>query len=187
MPLIELFAIGLGVAMDAFAIAICLALSLQKPNYRQALVVALYFGIFQALMPLLGYLLGSQFALIISSFDHWVAFGVLTIIGIKMILESRKSSTQEECQPTTLSHKVMLPLAFATSIDALAVGVSLAFLDVSILQAIIIMGGLTFVIAFVGFRLGRVAGPKLQHQANFFGGIILIAMGIKIVIEHLIT
>lgn len=186
MPLIELFAIGLGVAMDAFAIAICLALSLQKPNYRQALVVALYFGVFQALIPLLGYLLGSQFALIISAFDHWVAFGVLTIIGMKMILESRKTH-HDTCKPSTLSHKVMLPLAFATSIDALAVGISLAFLSVSIVQAIIIMGGLTFVIAFIGFRLGRVAGPKLQHQANFFGGIILIAMGIKILIEHLIT
>lgn len=186
MSLLELFVIAVGLSMDAFAVSLCKGLSLSKIRFRSALCVGLYFGIFQAGMPLIGYFLGTQFADKIAAYDHWIAFILLVVIGGKMIKESFESKTCEGQERNNSLHvAVMLPLAVATSIDALAVGVSFAFLKVSIIPAVCFIGTITFVFSMLGMKLGNLFGVKYQSKAERMGGGILVLMGIKILLEHL--
>lgn len=182
MSLWELFIIAVGLSMDAFAVSICKGLSVQRVSLRHAACAGAWFGGFQALMPLLGWLLGSQFRTLIESFDHWIAFALLAFLGINMI---REAKSEEETCDSSFAWKTMLTMAVATSIDALAVGVTFAFLQVSILPAVIFIGVTTFVLSALGVRLGSVFGQKYETAAQIFGGIILILMGIKILLEHL--
>lgn len=183
MGLLELFLIALGLSMDAFAVSICKGLSICKVKFRDMMLVGLYFGLFQGIMPLIGYLVGSQFKNYITAVDHWIAFGLLTIIGINMIRESfSKEVTEESC---SLSLKSMLPLAVATSIDALAVGVSFAFLEVQILPAVCFIAVVTFLLSAAGVKIGGIFGAKYKAGAELTGGVILILMGLKILLEHL--
>lgn len=182
MSIYEIFLIALGLSMDAFAVAICKGLSLYKIKPKHAIITGLYFGGFQALMPLIGYILGKQFESLITSVDHWIAFGLLAIIGINMIRESRSKA---ECLNDSLSFKTMLPLAIATSIDALAVGVTFAFMKVSIVASVSFIGVITFVLSCVGVKIGNVFGAKYKSKAELAGGIVLILMGLKILLEDL--
>ncbi|MEG0215387.1 MAG: manganese efflux pump MntP family protein [Hungatella sp.] len=183
MSLLELLIIAIGLSMDAFAVSICKGLSMKHMNIWHAIVVGLYFGGFQGLMPLLGYLLGSQFQETITSFDHWIAFALLCIIGANMIREAMNPES-ESCD-ASIAPKAMLILAIATSIDALAIGVSFAFLQVSIIPAVSFIGVTTFLLSIVGVKVGTVFGCRYKSKAEFFGGLILVLMGIKILIEHL--
>lgn len=183
MSTIELFIIAIGLSMDAFAVSICKGLSVGRLQLKHALICGLYFGGFQALMPLLGWLLGSQFQSLITSVDHWIAFVLLGIIGFNMIKESR--SQEEECPSASFGVKAMLPMALATSIDALAIGVTFAFLDVSIVPAVSFIGVITFICSAIGVKIGNVFGLRFKSKAELFGGLVLIAMGFKILIEHL--
>lgn len=182
MNLWELFVIAVGLSMDAFAVAICKGLSLQKMSWKCAVVTGIYFGGFQAAMPFLGYLLGANFQEVIRSVDHWIAFLLLGMIGGNMIWESRKEAEQMDA---SFGIKAMLPLAVATSIDALAVGVGFAFLQVDILPAVCFIGGITFLFSLAGIQIGNVFGVKYKARAEVVGGIILILMGTKILLEHL--
>lgn len=182
MGIVELILIAVGLSMDAFAVSICKGLSVGKPRPQHVLITGAYFGGFQALMPLLGYLLGVQFQTLIQSFDHWIAFVLLALIGGNMIREARGGA--ESCT-TSFGPRTMLPLAVATSIDALAVGVTFAFLEVSILPAVALIGCITFAISALGVRLGSILGARYQTRAEFFGGVILILIGLKILLEHL--
>jgi len=183
MGMFELFIIALGLSMDAFAVSICKGLSVQRLRPRHALICGLYFGGFQALMPFLGWLLGSQFQELIVSIDHWIAFVLLGIIGINMIRESQ--CQEEECPDASFGVKAMLPMAVATSIDALAIGVTFAFLSVDILPAVSFIGVTTFICSAIGVKIGNVFGLRFKSKAELLGGIVLVAMGIKILIEHL--
>lgn len=183
MNLAELFIIAVGLSMDAFAVSVCKGLSVQKMKLSHGLICGAYFGGFQALMPALGYLLGSQFESMITQIDHWVAFILLGIIGFNMIKESRE--TGEECLDCSFDVKAMLPLAIATSIDALAVGVTFAFLKVNIFWAVLFIGTVTFVLSTIGVRVGHVFGVKFKSRAELAGGVILVIMGTKILLEHL--
>jgi len=182
MGIIELFLIAVGLSMDACAVAICKGLSTQKINYKNAVITGCFFGGFQALMPLIGYLLGTQFKDYITAFDHWIAFGLLSVIGINMIKESREAD--EKCD-VSFGLKNMTLLSLATSIDALAIGVTFAFLRVNIVYAAAFIGITTFTFSFIGVFIGNVFGAKFKSKADLTGGIILIAMGIKILLEHL--
>lgn len=182
MGLVDLFVIAVGLSMDAFAVAICKGLSVKKVSVKHGLIVGLYFGGFQAVMPLLGYLLGSSFAKYIEAFDHWVAFVLLGIIGINMIRESRE---KEEALDASFGLKAMLPMAIATSIDALAVGISFAFMRVQIGWAVLFIGVTTFTLSAIGVKLGNLFGAKYKSKAELFGGIVLILLGTKILLEHL--
>lgn len=183
MSLLELFIVAVGLAMDAFAVSVCKGLSVSKVNLRHAACAGLWFGGFQGLMPLIGWLLGVQFQTAIERFDHWIAFILLGILGINMIREAR--SGEEECCDCSFGWRAMLPMAVATSIDALAVGVTFAFLKVDILPAVAFIGVVTFLLSAVGVRLGSVFGRKYQSAAQIFGGAVLILMGLKILLEHL--
>lgn len=188
MSIFELFLIAVRLSMDAFAVAICKGLSMRKMNYRHAAVIALFFGGFQALMPLIGWVLGKQFERYITSVDHWIAFILLAIIGMNMIREALGKDDEEEekgCQGDRLDLKELLMMAIATSIDALAVGVTFAFLQVSIVPAVSLIGITTFVLSLIGVSLGRVFGAKFKSKAEFLGGAILILIGVKILLEHL--
>ena len=178
----ELFILAVGLSMDAFAVSVCKGLSVRKVQVKHALLVGLYFGGFQALMPLIGYLLGRQFQVLITNVDHRIAFVLLSVIGINMIRESR--SCPEELNDS-FGFRAMLILALATSIDALAVGVTFAFLKVAILPAISFIGVVTFVISICGLLIGNLFGAKLKSKAEIFGGIVLILIGLKILLEHL--
>ena len=180
---IELFLIGVGLSMDAFAVSVCKGLGMEKINKKHAFLIGLYFGGFQALMPALGYLLGSQFESMITQIDHWIAFVLLGIIGSSMIKESRED--EEEEVSASFDVKTMLALAVATSIDALAVGVTFAFLHVNIVWAVTFIGCTTFVLSAIGVKAGNVFGMKYKSRAELAGGVILILMGIKILLEHL--
>lgn len=182
MNILEIFIIAVGLSMDAFAVSICKGLSVQKLKPKHMLLVGVYFGGFQALMPLLGYFLGKQFEWLITSVDHWIAFGLLVLIGANMIKESFDKSDEVN---DSFSVKSMLLLAVATSIDALAVGVTFAFLDVQIVPAIAIIGTTTFVLSVIGIKVGNVFGAKFKSKAELAGGIVLVLMGIKILLEHL--
>lgn len=182
MSWLDLFFIAVGLSMDAFAASICKGLSVEKLKPRHLLVTGLYFGGFQALMPLIGYFLGKQFERFITSIDHWIAFVLLGIIGIGMILESRHPA---EKQAASFGVSAMLPIAVATSIDALAIGVSFAFLQIDILPAVSFIGATTFVFSAVGVKIGNVFGARYKSKAELAGGIILVAMGVKILLEHL--
>ena len=184
MSIWELFLIAVGLSMDAFAVSVCKGLSVKKLEWRQALTVGIYFGGFQALMPLLGYFLGSQFQSLITSFDHWIAFVLLALIGGNMIREALVKG--DECPiDTSFSFRTMLPLAVATSIDALAIGVTFAFLQVQIVSAVSFIGVITFVLSIAGIKMGNLFGAKYKSRAELFGGVILILMGVKILLEHL--
>lgn len=183
MDLFTLFTLAVGLSMDAFAVAICKGLALKKFSLKNAAIVGLWFGGFQGLMPLIGYLLGVQFKSRITAIDHWIAFFLLGFIGINMIKEAM--SKEEEPEDASLSVKSMLLLAIATSIDALAVGVTFAFLSVRIIPAVSFIGVITFLLSMVGVRVGSVFGTRYKSKAELAGGIILILLGIKILIEHL--
>lgn len=182
MGLTDLFLIAVGLSMDAFAVAICKGLSVKKVTIKHGLIVGAYFGGFQAGMPLLGYLFGSSFAKYIEAFDHWVAFVLLGIIGINMIRESRE---QGEEVNASIGLKAMLPMAVATSIDALVVGISFAFMRVQIGWAVLFIGVITFTLSAIGVKLGNHFGAKYKSKAELFGGIVLILLGTKILLEHL--
>lgn len=182
MGFLELFIIAVGLSMDAFAVSICKGLSAQSYKINNSVIAGLYFGGFQAGMPLIGYFLGRQFEWLITSVDHWIAFALLGLIGANMIKESFGGS---ESLDNSFSPKAMLPLAVATSIDALAVGVTFACLNVEIISAVSLIGIVTFVFSFVGIKAGNVFGTKFKGKAEFAGGVILIVMGVKILLEHL--
>lgn len=182
MGLFELFMIAVGLSMDAFAVAICKGLSVEKVKVKHGLIVGLYFGGFQAGMPLLGYFLGSSFAKYIENFDHWIAFVLLGIIGINMI---RESGEAEEEVNASFGFKTMFPMAVATSIDALAVGISFAIMQVQIGWAVTFIGIITFTLSAIGVKIGNHFGTKYKSKAELFGGIVLILLGIKILLEHL--
>lgn len=184
---IELFLIGVGLSMDAFAVSVCKGLAMEKVNKKQTVVIGLYFGGFQALMPMLGWLLGIRFQKYITSIDHWVAFVLLAFIGGKMIAEALREKEEIDSGPKDqpLDHKELLLLAIATSIDALAVGITFAFLDTPILEAIAIIGCTTFALSIVGVIVGNFFGTRYKKRAEISGGIILILIGLKILLEHL--
>ena len=182
MGLLEIFILAIGLSMDAFAVSICKGLSVKKLRPKHSLITGLYFGGFQAGMPLIGYLLGKQFEWLITSIDHWTAFALLEIIGANMI---RESFGEPDEVNDSFSVKAMIPLAIATSIDALAVGVTFACLGVDILPAIALIGTTTFIISAVGVKIGNVFGMKFKSKAEFIGGAVLIIMGTKILLDHL--
>ncbi len=188
MGFIEFFLTGIGLSMDAFAVAICKGLGMRKVNYKQMLLIALFFGGFQALMPLLGWLLGRQFEQYITSVDHWIAFALLVLIGANMLREARKgddTTDAETVYDAPLPLGQLLLMAIATSIDALAVGISFAFLGVNIWLAISIIGTTTFLISAAGVFIGNRFGNRYEKRATIAGGIILILLGVKILLEHL--
>lgn len=187
MGLLELLLVGVGLSMDAFAVALCRGLKMKRMDWRGAAVIALFFGGFQAAMPLLGWALGKQFSQYIESFDHWIAFGLLVFIGGKMIydvLYKGECSDGEGCGDK-LEMKELFLLAVATSIDALAVGVTFAFLKVSILPAVLLIGATTFVLSLAGVCIGHRFGARFQSKAEIAGGVVLILIGVKILLEHL--
>lgn len=184
---IQTLLISIGLSMDAFAVSICKGLGMSKLNKKQMLIIALYFGGFQALMPYIGWAVGARFSSYVSQYAHWIAFILLAIIGGKMIHEALTES--EDCEDDgikdkKLSHKELLLLAIATSIDALAVGISFAFLNVPIIPSIIIIGLTTFAISLVGVIIGNIFGSKYKNKAKFVGGLILVIIGLKIVLEQ---
>jgi putative Mn2+ efflux pump MntP len=185
MGLFELFLIAVGLSMDAFAVAVCAGLSMRRASLQKSLIIGLYFGIFQAGMPLLGYFLGAQFADKITKFDHWIAFVLLAFIGGKMVWEGLRGDVRQVEEEMPLRVSKMLPLALATSIDALAVGVSFAFLNVSIVPAASVIGSVTLLLSMAGVKVGNIFGTKFKSKAELAGGAILILMGVKILLEHL--
>ena len=182
MSLLELFLIAIALSMDAFAVAVCTGLTMPKATIEKSLIVGLYFGGFQAVMPFIGYLLATQFADKIIAVDHWIAFVLLCVIGGRMILGSREKPQTREA---SLRPAKMLPLALATSIDALAVGVSFAFLKVNIVPAVFSIGIITLVLSMVGVKIGSIFGAGFKSKAELVGGVILVLMGLKILLEHL--
>lgn len=185
MGFIELFLIAVGLSMDAFAVAVCKGLSVQKLGWKHYLAVGLWFGGFQALMPSVGYLLGTTFEKYITSVDHWVAFVLLCLIGGNMLKEGFSKEEEKEAD-ASFGFKSMLLLAVATSIDALAVGITLALLpEVNIFSAVGLIGATTFVLSALGLKVGNIFGLKYKSKAEVAGGIILILMGLKILLEHL--
>lgn len=181
----ELFLLAVGLSMDAFAVSICKGLCMKKAGIKEGSICGAWFGGFQALMPLMGFFLGTLFAEAIEAFDHWVAFGLLAIIGVNMLKEALSKCDCEE-HDADLSFKSMLIMAVATSIDALAVGISLAMAgDVNIWIAIALIGVVTFVMCAVGVKIGNVFGSRFEKKAQVAGGIILILLGTKILLEHL--
>ena len=182
MGIFTMASIGVGLAMDAFAVSICQGLKMIKVNKQYAVIIALFFGIFQAMMPLIGYVIGVQFESYITSIDHWIAFILLGFIGFNMIKESREKEEIDECI-YRLDYKQLTMMAIATSIDALAVGVAFAFLNV--LMAVVIIGIITFGLSLIGVLLGHTLGMKFKSNAEMFGGIVLIIIGLKILLEHL--
>ncbi|WP_455540036.1 manganese efflux pump MntP [Terrisporobacter sp.] len=196
MGLIELFILAVGLSMDAFAVSICKGLAIRKVTFKDCAKVGLYFGGFQAGMPLIGFILGIQFKDYITSIDHWIAFILLAFIGINMIRESMEKDNTEDIvnlaeaavgeeEVNQLGFKNMIMLAIATSIDALAVGVTFAFLQVDIIPAVSFIGIVTFVLSAIGVKIGNVFGTKFKSKAEFAGGVILILIGLKILFEHL--
>lgn len=184
MGLWELFVIALGLSMDAFAVSICKGLSVRKCGARHMLICGLYFGVFQALMPMIGYLLGSQFESLVTSVAPYIAFALLALIGVNMIRESKDDSDEHVCDD--FSAREMVPLAVATSIDALAVGISFAFLRVNIVPAVSFIGLTTFFTCVIGVKIGSLFGNKYKSRAEYFGGVVLVVMGLKILLEHLL-
>lgn len=193
MDLLTLIFLAVGLSMDAFAVSICKGLAMKKSSIKHMIIVGAWFGGFQALMPMIGYLLGIQFARFINSIAPWIAFVLLVLIGINMIRES--FDKDEEAETDTLGFKTMLIMAIATSIDALAVGITFACVPVAIITgtaltntviAVIIIGITTFILSMVGVKVGNIFGTKYKNKAEFAGGVILILLGIKIIIEHFV-
>ena len=169
--------------MDAFAVSVCKGLAMPKCTFKKAAIVGLWFGGFQALMPAIGYILGAQFQEAIASIDHWIAFVLLALIGGNMILEALDNDEEEA--DASLDVKTMFLLAVATSIDALAIGITFAFLKVSIIPAVCFIGIVTFIISFAGVKIGNVFGARYKNKAEIVGGVILILLGLKILLDHL--
>lgn len=183
MSLLEILLISIGLAMDAFAVSICKGLSMKNMNWKKAIIVAIYFGVFQALMPVIGYFLGTAFERLVTQIDHWIAFVLLLLIGLSMLKEAFSKNPEQHNE--NIDFKTMILLAVATSIDALAVGITFAFLKVNMLLATIIIGIVTFLICIIGVKIGNKFGHKYERKAETVGGLILIFMGIKILLEHL--
>lgn len=190
MDFLSLFLIAVGLSMDAFSVAICKGLALPRTSFGRCSLVGVWFGGFQALMPIAGYFVGVHFKDSIESFDHWLAFALLALIGMNMIREALGKEEDEaeckECEENPLAARKMLPMAIATSIDALAVGVGFAFLGVDIWLSALLIGVTTFVLSAVGVKIGGVFGAKYKSKAELAGGIILILIGLKILLEHTI-
>ncbi|HBA63946.1 MAG TPA: hypothetical protein DCZ20_08840 [Lachnospiraceae bacterium] len=192
MSILELFLIAVGLSMDAFAVSVCKGLGMKKCTWKKAGLVGLWFGVFQAGMPMIGYILGVQFKDVITAIDHWIAFILLGAIGINMIREACKeegcencAAADDVCPEEPLDAGTMLPLAVATSIDALAVGITFAFLKVRIVPAVSFIGVITFAISMAGVKIGNVFGSRYSKRAEITGGIILVLLGTKILLEHL--
>lgn len=184
MSFLDIFLIGVALSMDAFAVSVCKGLSVKKAGVKHVLTVGVYFGGFQALMPILGFLLGYKFESFITNIDHWIAFVLLAIIGGNMIREAL-GKDEDDKENDDFSFRAMLPLAVATSIDALAVGISFAFLGVDIVTAALLIGATTFVLSGAGIFVGNIFGSKYKSKAELAGGIVLILIGAKILLEHL--
>ena len=188
MGIVELLLTAIALSMDAFAVSVCKGLGMRRMRYDQALVISLYFGVFQALMPLIGWLLGTSFSRYIQGFDHWSAFVLLAFLGGKMLWDvfHEKEDGEQESAERRLDHRELFMLAIATSIDALAVGIAFACLDVNIWSSISIIGVTTLVISFAGVWIGNRFGNRFQKKAEIAGGLVLILIGVKILAEHLI-
>ncbi len=188
MGIVELLLTAIALSMDAFAVSVCKGLGMRRMRYDQALVISLYFGVFQALMPLIGWLLGTSFSRYIQAFDHWIAFVLLAFLGGKMLWDvfHEKEDEEQESAERRLDHRELFMLAIATSIDALAVGIAFACLDVNIWSSISIIGVTTLVISFAGVWIGNRFGNRFQKKAEIAGGLVLILIGVKILAEHLI-
>ncbi|MCI7334363.1 MAG: manganese efflux pump MntP family protein [Oscillospiraceae bacterium] len=186
MSLYELFILAVGLSMDAFSVAVCKGLSVQKLQRKHFFIIGAWFGGFQALMPAIGYFLGSTFKKYIDSYDHWIAFVLLTLIGANMLREAFSKGEENDEKDASFAFKSMLVLAVATSIDALAVGVSFAILpQVNITAAVLFIGVVTFALSAVGLKVGNIFGAKYKSKAEIVGGVILILIGLKILLEHL--
>ena len=183
MSFVEILLIGIGLSMDAFSVSICKGLTTKRFSWKMALTCGIWFGFFQALMPMIGYFLGAQFQQFIEAYDHWIAFGLLVLIGANMIREALFG--KDEDSSASLDFKTMLLLAIATSIDALAVGVSFACIQVRLWSSVLIIGLTTFLFSIIGVKIGNVFGSKFEKSAGIVGGIILILIGLKILLEHL--
>jgi len=184
VSILELFLLAVGLSMDAFAVSVCKGLAVGKLKGKHMLIPGLWFGGFQALMPLIGYFLGARFEQYITKWDHWIAFVLLAAIGGNMVREAL-SKEEAEAADASLSVKTMLPMAVATSIDALAVGITFAFLQVNIGAAVSFIGVTTFLLSMVGVKVGSIFGMKYKSKAELAGGVILILLGVKILLEHL--
>jgi putative Mn2+ efflux pump MntP len=188
MGFFALFMLAVGLSMDAFAVSVCKGLCMKKADLKSMAICGAWFGGFQALMPMIGFFLGTLFADAIEAFDHWIAFGLLALIGANMLKEAFGKEETDSCdiEGVDLSFKTMLVMAIATSIDALAVGISLAMAgDVNILAAVVLIGVITFSLSAVGVKIGNVFGSRYEKKAQFCGGVILILLGLKILLEHL--
>lgn len=191
MGFVELFLLGVGLSMDAFAVAVCKGLGMHRVNYKHAVIIALFFGGFQALMPLVGWALGTQFESFVTPVDHWIAFVLLAFIGGKMLWDAFHEEKDDEdgcgCNKDNdrLDLQELALLAVATSIDALAVGITFAFLQVDIVPAIVTIGITTFVLSLVGVIVGNQFGSRFERPATIAGGVVLILLGVKILLEHL--
>lgn len=187
MGLVELFIIAFGLSMDAFAVSVGKGLSVSSIKPRYVFSVGLWFGGFQALMPLLGFLLGISFASFVENVDHWIAFVLLGVIGFNMIRESCSRDCYDDTSAPDFSVRTMFLMAVATSIDAFAVGVSFAFIGANITMAVVIIGIVTFIMSAIGLKLGNIFGCRYKSRAEFAGGVILILLGLKILLEHLLA
>lgn len=186
MGFFELFLLAVGLSMDAFAVSICKGLSMKKATFKAGAICGVWFGGFQALMPLAGFLLGTMFADAIKAVDHWVAFGLLVVIGVNMLKDAFSKECDCESQDADLSVKTMFVMAIATSIDAMAVGISLAMTgNVDILSAVLLIGVVTFGVCVAGVKIGNVFGNRFEKKAQAAGGMILLLLGIKILLEHM--
>lgn len=183
MGAIEILLISIGLAMDAFAVSVCKGLAMKKMSWKKAIIIGLYFGIFQAVMPVIGYFLGTTFERFITNVDHWVAFILLVGIGINMVKEA--FDKESENRNDNVDVKTMLVLSIATSIDALAIGITFACLKIHIVMPVITIGLITFIISVIGVKIGNQFGDKYGKKAEIMGGVILILLGIKILLEHL--
>lgn len=186
MNIAELLILAVGLSMDAFAVAVCKGLCMRRFRWKYALLVGVYFGIFQALMPLAGYFLASLFANRIQAYDHWIAFVLLGFIGGKMINDSfdKKDETTCDADGASFGVRVMLPLALATSIDAMAMGITFAFLRTNIAAAVSLIGAVTLILSAAGVKIGHKFGARFESKAELIGGVLLILMGLKILLEH---
>lgn len=186
MDTFTLITCAVGLAMDAFAVSICKGLALKEIKLKDQIIVGTWFGGFQGLMPLIGFFLGFHFKSYIENFDHWIAFILLAFIGLNMMKEAlSKEEECEDCENASLESKNMLMLAIATSIDALAIGITFAFLEVNIVSAVCLIGFITFLLSMIGVKVGQIFGSKYKSKAELSGGIVLIVIGLKILFEHL--
>ena len=188
MSTLELFITAVGLSMDAFAVAVCKGLKMPKLKYLHGVIIALFFGGFQALMPLIGWFLGKNFEQYIKPVDHWIAFALLAFIGAKMIYEAIKGGDEDDCGCESFDLKELLVMSVATSIDALAVGISYAALGLNgskMATSVVFIGAITFTLSFIGVIIGHFFGAKFKSRAELAGGIILVLMGTKILLEHL--